>query len=143
MIAEDLMIGDFVSYEGSIYKVLSTDKVQDVTIYNDVEGYHHRPASEMEPIPLTREIVLKNFKVNEYIMEVQKKKLKVEDPEWLHLTYTNGRYEWILTWDLSLFHDDGDGFSLFIYDCPMPEIHYVHELQQFLRLCGIKEKVKL
>lgn len=140
----ELTIGSWVKHNGKRKKVAviwgnKVSLIDPDQTYGSIYADKY-PIEDIEPIPLTKEIVLKNFEVNEYVMKIQKEKLRVEDPEWLHLTYKNVHYEWVFTWEMSLFHD---GFSLFIFDCPMPELHYVHELQQFLRLCDIKEEVKL
>lgn len=144
MNASDLMLGDYIQIEKEEGKPI-IDCIRDIGYVPQWNKFRVKTCkcrnkwledSEIRPIPLTREIILKNFEIDECVMQLEKEKSGIADPEWLYLTYRNEHFEWVLTWELSLCNE---GFSLFIYDCPLPEIHYVHELQHFLKLCGINE----
>jgi len=134
MNAEELMLGDYVSYDNSVYKVLSVDKVQDVNIYNDTDGYHYRPASEMAPIPLTPEVLEKNgFPFNE--VETN------SDIQDVYSHYTKF-YDFPLGKGFYIEYDTVDNI-FYITDHWWVRFKYVHEFQHILRLCNIDKEIIL
>ena len=148
MNATDLMLGDYVQVKDEEGNLI-TDYICDIGYvpqWNELGvrtckcGNEWLRESKIMPIPLSKEVILKNFEVNEHIMQLKKEELGIDNPEWLYLTYKNEYSEWVLSWELSLYNE---GFSLFIYDCPLPEIHYVHELQHFLKLCRTNKEIIL
>jgi hypothetical protein len=145
MKTDELMRKDWLFYKGKFnafsfqVEQITKKKIGYYAEPNENKMYYLHP-SEIYPIPLTKEIVLQCFEVNHQVMQFHIEQCKVENPEWLFLTYKDKHFEYVLCWEASLYND---GFSLFIYDCPLPEIHYVHELQHFLKLCGINKEITL
>ena len=118
MEAKDLMIGDKLKTVFS-QKVVKVKEIKQSCIYTENNGYEY---NEIEPIPLTTEILEKNgFR-------------KELDDDGVHFRYT------LIT--------DGISFSLkyvlsvFQWLGPL-DFKYVHELQHALRLCGIKKEIEL
>lgn len=123
MKVEELMIGDYVKFLGRVRKIKSIIK-KDTGVEISFEGENPVVVSldEIEPIPLTPEILEKNgFKKDK------------ETDQW----YFESNYRLdmgILAVDI----DDGCGVGI----CVMPNkaityyCKYVHELQHFLRLIG-------
>ena len=120
MKCEDLMIGDLVYHHNEVVRITGIGQNLVTYIY-----YHYVDCevSEIEPIPLTAEILEKNgFKLN---------------PQG---SYSIGRHVSIdLIRDGRYFADmntDNDAPS-FLRQCGK----YVHELQHALRLCGIEKEI--
>ena len=115
MKCKKLMVGDLVSYNGTIMQIIFVGN--GYATYEDDEGnpYHlddsHYPP---EPIPLTPEILEKNgWKHSNRLMITRIDGIDFYWSEGLHVLYKN-RYN--------------------MCDCK-----YVHELQHALRLCGLDE----
>lgn len=131
MIASELRIGDFVELatdDGTFVKVKVVELRQESLFgliddkFMDELQYH-----EIEPIPLTAEILEKN-----------------------KYYYNDIRHEWA-TDSYSFYIEFGHGLSdegqpdhLFIWvsNCEV-ELNYVHELQHALRLCGSKKEIEI
>lgn len=115
MIANELMLGDWVFTRGRIEQVTSIyDGYICTEHYEDSHDYY------FEPIPLTPEILEKNgFVYNELPF--------VQAWEQFGLTLTIG----------------GDGFRINCGHNISMIIDHVHELQHALRLCGIFLDIKL
>lgn len=82
---------------------------------------------EIEPIPLTPEILEKNGFMN------------IEGDFYLRF----GDYKIVFDKHNAPFvmkEYDSNGF---LYEVPILEVTYIHELQHFLRLCGIKKEIVL
>lgn len=78
-----------------------------------------------EPIPLTEEILTKNgwdFRDRQYAIEC-----KEDERGIVELSRDKDGYYWSINWD----------------EYQIIRIHYVHELQHILRLCGIEKEIEL
>lgn len=127
MKANELMISDWVKTPKGFFKV--TD-IQDNDVigtdYNNGEGADSLFFSdEIEPIPLTAEILEKNgfihYDVTDFWM------WKEESSEPIHLD-----------------NYDKDGWRLRINCDNIPcECKFVHQLQHALRICGIEKEIEL
>lgn len=127
---EELMIGDLVRFDGETVCVLSISTVEINTYEVDCIV-----PSALEPIPLTPEILDKNFKEKEKdtIGYYQRNKLV---PYMVDVRGVDIPNEFITKWNLIW---DEVGKYLTIEDDPLIKIRYVHELQHALRLCGLTE----
>lgn len=125
MKANELMIGDWVVYNGDVeytnpIKIEGMDIATDMLITSDREDVGFKG---VEPIPLTAEILEKNGFM----------KLKANfTPNW---------YWYVLTQNCFLedrlkdaFHFNGSNILKF---------KFVHELQHALKLCGIEKDIQL
>ena len=129
MQAKYLMVGDWVSYNETPQQILEISGIDD-EVYLETDELVHQ--SEIQPIPLTPEILEKNgFRI-------------IFDGE-LHVSYFK---------DIESFHTevkvdkigiyqklsmlDGLGNGVAIVECK-----YVHQLQHALRLCGIEKEIIL
>lgn len=129
----DLMVGDLVLHDG---KVIRVDAVHKRKI-----GYHKTKdkltwlfSGQFEPILLTPEILEKNGFETEKIMPFEQ--------EFEHRVGLDGRVildnrtRWIHSSNTWSMYIRGDlGFTLYA------ELTFVHELQQFLRLCKIDKEI--
>lgn len=133
----ELMIGDFVRIRGSIYNTKVTEilnyginpdwcgpEVNDVIYFED-----------LEPIPLTDEILEKNgFKEpphqqpTGYYLQKIEKGLECWDMV-IHL-HPDSLYQ------VTIEHSEDDVVGGLIY---AQKIHHVHQLQHVLRICGLSE----
>ena len=117
MKATDLMIGDYLQYNGMPYRVIQVTGLGGAFMLENGEE------DCGEPIPLTKEILEKNgWK-------------KLETAYWwrgggipILLDMYDERYGWCLS-------IDGNHIP---FDCK-----YVHQLQQAMRLCGITKEIEL
>ena len=126
--AEDLMIGDWV--KTVCPKEESYQRVSDIHFssypYIITAGSEEKWfLVEVEPIPLTQEILEKNLK--EFILGL------------------NCMYELGGPYCISLEQENCWVFGLAtkVARYPMVKIRYVHELQHALRLCGINLEIKI
>lgn len=146
MEAKELMIGDWVLHEGEPYQI------RQLGIYGVDRDGEDYPAvcvgkpkgigliverNEIEPIPITPEILEKNG-------------FKVKEPESNFKYVTTGRK---YTIEFLFFGEAIHGVST-VMDCEvvfsggLDRIHkcnvkYVHELQHALKLCGIEKEIEL
>jgi hypothetical protein len=123
MKANEMQIGDYVNYRGQIIKVTSLyDKGGSNEVgWSDKESVWVN-ADNVEPIPLTPEILEKNE-----IDTVFKTRYKGFYLEY----YTEVRMIMLYVYNNGSFQPTGIGFK------------YVHELQHALRLCGINREIML
>ena len=120
MKAEDLQLGNYVSYKGTIIKIEA--------IHAKKIGYHTRPdrltwvrISMLEPIKLNTFIIERNFAFNhEYTSTYGNGEV---------LFYKFGYKSWNLVW---LVEQE----VLKIEDDPLITVVYVHELQNLCKLTG-------
>jgi hypothetical protein len=150
MKAEDLMIGDWVYLINTVHNVSFPDNgvIQDegyttthtpikittvsencVSYYsNKLELYITVSSEDIEPIPLTPEILEKNG----ILYEKQSYYYVIEDNKDLECTYY-----------IQQVQDDwAIGVDIGAYDCSVfARIKYVHELQHALKLCGINKEI--
>lgn len=121
MKANELQIGDYVNYRGQIIKVTSLyDKGGSNEVgWSDKESVWVN-ADNVEPIPLTAEILEKNLSTTSQIQ---------------------------YCWDDFLSNSFGEDFYEIRYHGDVTElvisIRYVHELQHVLKLCKIEKEVIL
>lgn len=141
MKAEELMIGDWVRNDfGESQKVVELRESGAMLSYNDVYPYE-----ELEPIPLTPEILEKNgFKKSESDSLSQtwawaEKSEKIYG-RWVQITFYNKPINGVsyLT-KIETCSQKGDGVD-HIHSC---DIESIHELQHALRLCGINLEIKI
>lgn len=151
MKAEDLMIGDWVHLISTIHNVSFPDNgvIQDegyatihtpikittvsencVSYYsNKLELYITLSSEEIEPIPLTPEILKKNdilYRKSSFYYIINDNK----DLECTHYIYQTIQDDWAI------------GVDTGAYDCSVfARIKYVHELQHALKLCGIDKEI--
>lgn len=127
MKANELMIGDWVLYNETHQQILEISGIDD-EVYLETDELVHQ--SEIQPIPLTPEILKKNgFRI---IFEGE-----------LHTTYFQDidgfaveiKIDCIDFTKLSMLN--GLGYRVVI------ECKYVHQLQHALRLCGIEKEIIL
>jgi hypothetical protein len=123
MKAEELMIGDWVHYRGTNIQVTSLyDKGGSNEIgWSDKESVWVN-GSNVEPIPLTPEILEKNGFVE------SKEKSNIED---IGCAIIYGKYKRF------------DSDNCLNYGDSLYPIKYVHQLQHAMKLCGINKEIVL
>lgn len=132
----ELMIGDYVRLKKNKESVwiFEIDGERNV-INNEPDGYcseRNIHVSDIEPIPLTEEILEKN----------EFKKNKISNYETLYLIDKNNEFLYVRCFG-------GTGFGIgnsFDEEGELQEfaiIYYVHELQHALRMCNIDKEIKL
>lgn len=109
---KDLMVGDWLLYNGETKQVMEV-LFDSVTIDCFPCSYYR-----LEPIPLTAEILEKNF---------------AKDKQWMNSYFVNDHIH---------IYDTGEGYFNLQY-CELFEIRYIHQLQHILRLWGIEKEVQL
>ena len=123
MKANELMIGDWVrgfvpDSNSTIYGIFNEQRV--AIIAEPSKAYIELSIDDIQPIPLTPEILQKSGFGNEMSKYLDGDEIEIE----LNLD----------DWEL----EDEDGFLDCCYQKP---ITYVHELQHALRLCGIEKEI--
>lgn len=135
MKASELMIGDilrykqdfpFASLQGKIAKVCGVDGRVDVKTIDDDKFHESEHPNWLEPIPLTYEILEKNG---------------------FRKLVTYGTEKWLCN-NIRLNVYSSDGTWRFCADTNRNEnsviyIHFVHQLQHALKLCGIDKEIVL
>ena len=132
MKANELMIGDWVMYQGEPIIVYEIDEYYD-RINTEPDGYNAITCveiSEITPIPLIAEILEKiGFEAFDYFLKIQ------INTTYIELRPIQGNMAIWLDWD-----EDNDGVYA---DFILPYPKYLHELQHVLRLAGIDKEIKL
>lgn len=120
----ELMVGDWVYIhepECKGHRIDSIDEL-DGQVGADGEVYDE---CDIRPIPLTEDILVKNgwdFRDRQYAIECE------EDEQGIvELSRDKDGYYWSINWD----------------EYQIIRIHYVHELQHILRLCGIDKEISI
>lgn len=140
MKANELMIGDWVLINGTPRKVQSVDGVDDEIMADD-ELYilcqdRVHSEDEIQPIPLTAEILEKNgFEKGTYELPVSGKKI----PKYSYAEVEGDIKEVVL---LPLTMNFIWSFSA-IDGTHIPVLQFVHQLQHALRPCGIDKEIEL
>ncbi len=134
MKANELMIGDYINYRGQIIKVTS---LYDKGGSNEV-GWGRKEdtwvnAINVEPIPLTPEILEKNGFVLKPDGWIWCGEEGVEEQDYIFIQFRKGCDEVRLV-ELNFVNNVLAKFRT---------IQFVHELQHALRLCGIDKKIVL
>lgn len=121
MEAKDLMVGDLVYHHNEVVRITGIGQNLVTYIY-----YHYVDCevTEIEPIPLTAEILEKNGYV-----------------------YNDSLCEWAsdsfcIEFGHEPFEDEPDHLFVWVGNCHVV-LRYVHELQNALRLCWIEKEIKL
>lgn len=134
----DLMIGDWMLINNIPNKIQAIDSI-DAEIQADDELYYvgedrYHSEDKVEGLPLTTEILekngwMQNGMTQEAIMECDGENY---DDTWCEMTYDG---------ELNCYFDCVGDVVLFTCDrgCDFLKIHFVHELQHALRLCGLNE----
>lgn len=119
----ELQIGDWVSCDGKNCRVAEIGGM----VCLDAESVLFGSIEDIEPIPLTPEILEKNgfTKENRLYYWVQEKDGKT----------TAGVYYWVDEKHINIAGYEDDGVTI---SCP-----YVHTLQHALKLCGIEKEITL
>lgn len=138
MKATDLMIGDWVCVNGlnaQVFELAYNQTEKELTIgildpqsevYYCYEGYDHA-----EPIPLTAEILEKNgFK--HYAENMYENYELSEDYYSIEAKEVNDGL-----WRIKVEHEE------IFNDTEICSVSYIHQLQQFFRLCGIEKEIVL
>ena len=122
---KDLMIGNWVKNDlGEIQQVVEIHDDEKIMLaYNDFYS-----ADELEPIPLTSEILEKNFQ--EFLPGINLM-YKLKGP----YCAMNEDGQWVF----GLVKVDGENSARY----PLVKISFVHQLQNALRLCGIEHEITL
>ena len=115
MKVNELMIGDWVLYNETHQQILEISGIDD-EVYLEIDELVHQ--SEIQPIPLTTEILEKNGFVKES-----------------RENHGNNLQYCILTDGLWI---DISGENFF-----EGKLEYVHQLQHALKLCGIEKEIEL
>jgi len=127
---EELMIGDWVHCPQLVDKVEEDDgncQVKQLHVANlDVYSFKELKYDEIEPIPITPEILEKNG----FERFPSSKIISYSDCD-ITLDYDGNEHVWYF----SACNDD--------VDISIITISYVHELQHALRLCKIDKDIKL
>lgn len=116
MDVKDLMVGDWVEFEGEFRQINTIPSDEEVTFEGTIEKY----ASDCNPIPLTSEILEKNgFE-------------RVFDYYGMH--WHNDILQFF-----DIYGDNERGFI--IEDHALIRCKYVHEFQHLLKLCGVTKEI--
>ena len=127
MKVNELMVGDWVNVNGLNLKVgaIHADEIGVVDPDYKIYWCSDDEFDRIDPIPLTEEILVKNgwdFRDRQYAIECE------EDVQGIvELSRDKDGYYWSINWD----------------EYQIIRIHYVHELQHILRLCGIDKEISI
>lgn len=143
MKAQDLMIGDWVyGIDGKGGK--HPCRINTIDIYPQnrtprvvTSGGYGYQQENLEPIPLTREILEKNGfeKLDFSHYHIQDRKLVLDaDGSW----HGSLSWHWVVT-----EMDANEKGQIYVLDYYVATINFVHELQHALRLCGIEKEIEL
>lgn len=136
------MIGNWVKIKGDYGKPLKITTIDDT--YNsinyfdgDAEGELTLQLNEIEPIPLTNEILEKNGFI----------KQNFDGWEYIHpndntFSYIDYRILWRTDYDNHLFIKKYKGSNIFA-TLQISRINFVHQLQQALMFCEIENEIRL
>lgn len=131
MTGRDLMIGDLV-YRPACYDVVTEIRKDGIIGSDSLRGLI--PFSEIEPIPLTDEIVAENFSQYSESCEPNfSKDYLITD---IGATITYDVVTRLIGLPVRNIAGDWEFYSI-------TEIRYVHQLQHALRLCGIEKEINL
>lgn len=126
MRADELMFGDWVNaifdgeiFQGRITRINGDTEDIGVSLYSAPIGWEDGDdADDIDPIPLTEEILMKNFPTPDLL-------------SWFPLDTKPGYFN--VYW----YGDAGEGGEIHL------NIQYVHELQHILKLCNINKEIEL
>ena len=142
MKATELMVGDYVIRKNVPKELLVVDAIDSIRniVYLDLDGLGITEKIEnIEPIPLTREILKKNgFTGGEY-KSYTGDVWHLKEEGFRKIGLTMSRKESTL-WGEKIKPLSPDSIG---YNFAVPNIKFVHELQHALRLCGIDKKITI
>lgn len=128
------MAGNYLSYNGQIIKVENiTNKKVGYHAKDNECRMHYARLHECKPVPLTPEILEKNGFVLKPDGWLWCKEEGIEDKNYIFIQFRKGCDEVRLV-ELNFVNK-----VLAKYE----QIHYAHELQHALRLCGIEKEIIL
>ena len=127
MKVKDLMIGDYLKWNGEPYRV-----IQVTGVIGDSFMLENGMDDDVEPVPVTPEILKKNgFKdIGEDTWQLEEK------PYWFWVDFYN--HEYGCEFDTSTYEYEYTERRLKLYGDL-----YVHELQHAMKLCGIEKEIEL
>lgn len=117
MKANELMIGDWVFFDGNPVKVAILGAAESCLGLRAGENVFGQPFVMIDPIELTPEILEKNFR---------------RDTTWTGAYYLNDH--------VHIYYDKDDDLWTIQY-MEIADLRYVHELQHALRLCGFEKEI--
>lgn len=125
MKANEIMIGDKLKTVFS-QKIVEVKEIKQNCIYTEDNGYEY---NEIEPIPLTQEILEKNGLEKDNHGRLYGEYFDEDINRDLEITVDNktGEVWWSYNWD----------------EYWIIRLRYVHQLQHVLRLCGIEKEIVL
>lgn len=126
MIANKLMIGDWVRYVNTKVPFQIEDVSRSAMFMRwSPDGHTAIPHSwsEIEPVPLTPEILEKNGERDNNAI----------------YSFGDG-HEWI---ELTVYKDGSVWWTINLGEYQITRLQYVHELQHTLQLCGIVKEIEL
>lgn len=126
MNTRELQLGDWVCYRRDFPDKIDGISVGGNSVHLSKDGW--QPISAIEPIPLTPEILEKNFKE---LFQGIKLMYQLKGP----YCAMNEDGQWVF----GLVKVDGENSARY----PLVRILFVHELQHALRLCGIEKEIEL
>ena len=137
MKAEELMIGDWVRFPSGIDKVVDLPYIEGKGICASFAAsatLFPIPVAMIEPIPLTPEILEKNGFVKREMWLAEWYALEYNE-EWtdnIRVKF-HDQFPWPVDWGDACIVEQGRYFSC--------AIHFIHELQHALKLCGINKEI--
>lgn len=129
MTRAELKIGDWVSYEGKPFQIYDMTRQGDVVWYD--EGASSVLMEEIEPIPLTEEILEKNGWKEEAANDWWNKEIPI-----LNMYYSNSSDMYVVYFALH-YQADKDKIA------EIHTIRYVHQLQHLLWALRLDDDLKL
>lgn len=129
MTTQDIMIDDWVKVK-STQKPIKVKEIKQSCIYTEGNGYGY---NEIEPIPLTAEILEKNgFEKAPQVSDIEPFDTDEEGNK--HYSYNKTFWGWLQPDNIFCIPANGMGWL---------HLKYVHELQHALRLCKIEKSIEL
>jgi hypothetical protein len=129
MEAKELMIGDWVQDITPV--VIDAISNEDICTYRDENGYITANPSNLKPIPLTEELLIKNGWHRYYFGAKY-----TSDKESINYELKNDH-------TLFLCHYPDEDCFCSAFGLKRIEFRYVHQLQHALRLCGIDKTIEI
>ena len=133
MKANKLMIGDFFLYKEKAVEVVSIDGGTETVWIDGKKVSALRKIDDLQPIPLTPEILEKNGFVKAQMVSDTPPYDKDEEGN-MHFSLNESFWGWWQQNQIFLIPANGLGWL---------ELKYVHELQHALKLCGIEKTIEL
>ena len=141
MKASDLMICDYITHKDNVIQVTAIDDFSGIVSGRIISyrGDYSCFITEVNPIPLTEEILGKNgfeYAYNE-ASEMQNKQLLVANISGHYIEVRLDKK------NIAIWYDYDENESGFYSDVFLELPRTVHQLQHLLRLCGIEKEIEL